>query len=43
MSIVADLTARRHRVPVAVLRDVEAGKAARAAPDCSGGPGPSGS
>ncbi|WP_186188353.1 hypothetical protein [Burkholderia gladioli] len=38
-SIVADLTARRHRVPVAGLRDVEAGKAARAAPDCSGGGG----
>uniref|UniRef100_UPI00197FA376 XdhC family protein n=1 Tax=Burkholderia sp. Ac-20379 TaxID=2703900 RepID=UPI00197FA376 len=27
VSIVADLTARRHRVPVAGLRDVEAGKA----------------
>ncbi|WP_186147255.1 XdhC family protein [Burkholderia gladioli] len=43
VSIVADLTARRHRVPVAGLRDIEAGKAARGAPDGSGAPRPSGS
>jgi xanthine dehydrogenase accessory factor len=43
VSIVAELTARRHRVPVTGLRDVEAGKAARGAPDCSGGSGLSGS
>ncbi|WP_186143291.1 hypothetical protein [Burkholderia gladioli] len=43
VSIVADLSARRHRVTAAGLRDVEAGKAARAAVDCSGASGPSGS